>query len=324
VWANQNRATLDRGNGVGAELRAIYFGSNGTFSAPPLRALLAGGVEVCAIVLAAPPARSKAPAIWPLPFTGTPASWTALPLLGGMPERGIVDIAREREISVFEARALGAPTAVDVIGALMPDIICAACFPRRVPQVVLEVPPLGCLNVHPSLLPHNRGPAPLFWTFREGAHDSGVTVHIMSNEIDAGSIVEQARLSVPDGITGEEMERRCAMLGGDLLLRAVRGLAAGTTVPTPQETCGASYRGWPTDRDFEIPAHWSARRAFNFIRGVSDWPQSPVIVADGERITVGAVSGYEDGASLPRAIVVDGSELLVRFSPGALRTTAWE
>ncbi|MDQ3328356.1 MAG: hypothetical protein M3506_07530 [Chloroflexota bacterium] len=324
MGANPNGGRRDWSNGASADLRAIYFGSNGTFSAPTLSAFLAGGVEVCAVVLAAPPAGSWAPAIWSLPFTGTPTFRTALPLLGGMPERGIVDIAREWGIPVFAARTLGAPAAVDAIRALKPDIICAACYPRRVPKAVLDLPPLGCVNVHPSLLPRNRGPAPLFWTFREGAGDTGVSVHIMSDEIDAGSMVKQAGLSVPDGITGEQMERRCAVLGGELLLRAVRGLAAGTTVPIPQETTRASYRGWPTDPDFEISAHWSARRAFNFIRGVSDWPQSPVIVADGERIAVGAVSGYDDDASLPRAFVVDGSELLALFSPGVLRISAWE
>ncbi len=120
------------------------------------------------------------------------------------------------------------------------------------------------------------------------------------------------------------MERRCAELGGKLLLRAVLGRATGTAIPVPQETRRASYRGWPTDRDFDIPVQWSARRAFNFIRGVSNWPRRPAIVVDGERITAHRVGGYEARARLPQPILSDSLDLLVGFSPGVLRLTAWD
>lgn len=311
-------------NGVGTELRAIYFGGGGSFSLAPLEALVVGGVNVCGIVIPALSANGASPAIWPLPFSGAHVPRQALPMVGGTLDGGVLALARDRGIPVLEVRALGALAVVDALQAYRPDVVCAACFPRRVPNAILDLPPLGCLNVHPSLLPLNRGPAPLFWTFRAGARTTGVTVHIMSGQIDAGDIIEQARIAVPDGVTGEEMERRCAKLGGELLLRAVLGRATGTTIPVPQETRPASYRGWPSERDFGIPIRWSARRAFNFIRGVSNWPRRPAIVVDGERITVHRVGGYEARALLPRPILSDGPDLLVRFSPGVLRLTAWD
>ncbi len=309
---------------MGAELRAIYFGGGGSFSVAPLEALLSGGVNVCGIVIPALSANGASTAIWSLPFSSAHARRRSLPMVGGTLDGGVIALARARGIPVFEVRALGAQAAVDALQAYRPDVVCAACFPRRVPNAILDLPPLGCLNVHPSLLPLNRGPAPLFWTFRAGARTTGVTVHIMSGQIDAGDIIEQARIAVPDGVSGEEMERRCAMLGGELLLRALWRLAAGTAIPVPQETRPASYRGWPSERDFDIPLQWSARRAFNFIRGVSNWPRRPAIVVDGERIAVHWVSGYEARALLPRPTVLDGPDLLVGFSPGMLRLTAWD
>ena len=311
------------GYGVGAELRAIYFGG-GSFSVAPLEALVTGGVNVCAVVIPARSMNSGSPAIWPLPFSGAHARRRVLPMVGGTFNGGVIALARDQGISVFEVGALGAPAAVDTLRALRPDVVCAACFTRRVPNAILSLPSLGCLNVHPSLLPRNRGPAPLFWTFRAGARSTGVSVHIMSGELDAGDIVEQARIAVPDGVSGEEMERRCAKLGGELLLRAVWRLAAGTANPVPQEAGAASYRGWPADRDFDIPLQWSARRAFSFIRGVSVWPRRPAIVVDGERITVHRVGGYEARALLPQPTVLDGPDLLVRFNPGVLRLTSWD
>jgi methionyl-tRNA formyltransferase len=178
---------------------------------------------------------------------------------------------------------------------------------------------LGCLNVHPSLLPENRGPAPLFWTFREGADSTGVSVHLMTGELDAGDIVEQGVVAAPEGISGEEMDRRCSELGGALLVRSVRGLAAGTAIKRPQAPHRASYNGWPVAADFEVPVSWTARRAFRFIRGVSDWGTPPVILVNDERFRVRAALSYAEGQFLPVPYVRDGSELRVQFTPGVLR-----
>src|SRR5204862_1767507 len=108
-------------------------------------------------------------------------------------------------------------------------IICVACFSQRIPRIILDLPRLGCLNVHPSLLPANRGPVPLFWTFREGHQQTGVTIHLMNEGMDTGDILAQEPIEVPSGISYAQLELQCATLGGKLLARTVwvsyRGLA---------------------------------------------------------------------------------------------------
>src|SRR6266536_191528 len=111
------------------------------------------------------------------------------------------------------------PGTIRVLTEYQPETICVACFSKRIPRDILDIPRLGCLNVHPSLLPANRGPEPLFWTFREGNQRTGVTIHLMDEGMDTGPIVAQEALEIPDGISYTQLEAQCAELGGKLLAR---------------------------------------------------------------------------------------------------------
>jgi methionyl-tRNA formyltransferase len=242
-----------------------------------------------------------------------------LPLLGGIPA-SVFDIAREHRIPVLEAGALGHPDTLAALRAYEPDALCAACFPRRLPADVLGLAPLGALNVHPSLLPAYRGPAPLFWVLRDGAPSAGVTVHLMDEGLDTGPIVERAPLPLPEGASGAELDRLASELGGELLARAVVRLRAGTAVITPQPVQGASYCPWPSAQDFRLVAEETpARRAYGFIRGVDDWPAPVELLAGGKRIRTRRALGYADDVALGAPWERRGRELWVRCSPGTLR-----
>src|SRR5215471_6713061 len=170
--------------------RAIFLGMPGNFSHPPLRALLEAGIEVCAVVVPAPLS----------PMQDLPAirrreqpqeSRSVLPVLESPLYNSILQLAWERQIPVWEVHRLSDPETINVLVAYQPDVICVACFSQRIPRTVLDIPRLGCLNVHPSLLPANRGPEPLFWTFREGSQHTGLTIHLMDEGMDTGPIVAQ-------------------------------------------------------------------------------------------------------------------------------------
>ncbi|GAC1643101.1 MAG: hypothetical protein NVS4B12_07020 [Ktedonobacteraceae bacterium] len=245
----------------------------GNFSAPSLQALLDTDIDVCAVVIP----------VSPIPGLKQPAIQrreqprgirTALPLLSLHPS--IVQIAWQRHIPVWEVRSLTDAITYSTLAAYEPDGICVACFSQRIPRAILELPQLGCLNVHPSLLPANRGPVPLFWTFRNGDETTGVTIHFLEETMDTGDILAQEHIEVPDGISYEQLEMRCAIKGGTLLANAVHNLYKNNITHTSQDEAKSSYYSFPTNEDFVIRAgEWDARHIFNFINGVGHW-DSPI------------------------------------------------
>ena len=222
----------------------LYFGTAGAFSIPPLEALLADGLPVCGVVMPAAGGPASAPVIRrELARVGR----SSIPLLTPSMNRTIAQIAWERAIPVLEVGRLASPETLEMLAALQPDVIGVACFPQRLPKALLALPRLGCLNVHPSLLPAYRGPAPGYWALRNGERQTGVTIHLMDEGLDSGDILLQEAFEIPQGITAAALEQQCAVLGGPLLARAARALAAGTAVWTPQDPTRASYYSWPED-----------------------------------------------------------------------------
>src|SRR6266567_1927269 len=233
--------------------RVIFFGMQGAFSSPSLIALLESGIEVCAVVMPAtalpgstPPAiqRKELPR----------AVRTALPIFTQTARRSIIDIAREKNIPMWEVQKLGNRETIATLTTYQADMICVACFSLLIPRAILQLPRLGCLNVHPSLLPQNRGPEPLFWTFREGNDTTGVTIHLMDEQMDSGDILVQETISVPDGITYNQLEGWCAASGGELLAQAVWELCQGRSTAIAQDDSKSSYHSFPTAPDFVVNA----------------------------------------------------------------------
>ncbi len=236
--------------------RVLFFGMQGDFSTPSLHALLASDIDVCAVVVP----------ISPIPGVKQPAIQrreqphgvrSSLPLLSLHPS--IVEMAWKQHIPVWEVRRLSDITVHETLASYEPDILCVACFSQRVPRSIIDLPRLGCLNVHPSLLPANRGPVPLFWTFRNGEQTTGVTIHFLDETMDTGDILAQERIEVPDGTGYAQLETQCAVIGGALLANVVQNLYKGNITRTVQDATKSSYYSFPTEKDF-ISQH-----VYNFI-----------------------------------------------------------
>lgn len=249
--------------------RALFFGMHSRFSPPVLAALLNSNMQIAAIVEPASQlAASSGPVIQPKALP----KWSHRPLAMADTLPSLEDLAREHELPIWEVRRLSDPAVIEQLDAYQPDLICVACFSLRIPPAVLTLPRLGCLNVHPALLPAQRGPVPLFWSFRNGAASTGVTIHLMDEGMDSGPILVQERLSIPDGISYTQLELRCATLGGQLLVQSVTELVKGTARPIPQDEAQSSYEPFPSEQDVIVqPETWSARHVYNFIRGVGRW-----------------------------------------------------
>ena len=296
----------------------------GNFSHPPLRAVLEADIEVCAVVVPAVQGlvQHGLPAIrrreQPQPFR------SPLTVLESSLHTSILQLAWERHIPLWEVQRLPDPETIATLAGYQPDIICVACFSRRIPRAMLDIARLGCLNVHPSLLPANRGPEPLFWTFREGSRHTGVTIHLMDEGMDTGPIVAQEALEVPDGISYGQLETQCAMLGGRLLARSVWDLYDELAIPVAQDETKSNYHGFPTDDDFTVPvAEWSARHVYNFICGVVSWGTPVTLHVGNQYILVkDAISYSHENIGERDSDVIDGQlgeEVWVRCKEGAVR-----
>lgn len=280
-------------------LRTIVLGMRGTFTAEAFRALLASGCGVTGLVVAGPrgsgwrrlnPRRVLAAD----PPTAVEIAWDAgLPVI---------------EVGWVDAAALGA------LDALEPDLVAIACFPWLLPRPWRARPPRGCVNIHPSLLPAYRGPAPLFWQFRAGETRTGVSVHVVDGGADTGGLIAQQAVTFPDGIDTAEAEVLTARAGARLL---ADWIAAGKTVGPRQPSEGASKQPAPDEAARVIPASWPVRRAFNFIRGARAWGPFAIDTAEG-RIAVHDAIAMEEAASLGSPLRRSGPDLLVQFTPGVL------
>ena len=244
------------------EMRTLFLGMAGVFSHIVLKRLLAARVPVAAVLIAGDQFR-----ILPPP---TPPASSALHLLNPHLSETVVHLAWQAGIPAYECGGLQGPELSSWLTDLSPDVACVACWNRLIPTEILDIPPHGFLNVHPSLLPAYRGPQPLFWQFRMGETATGVTVHWMNQGLDRGDIAAQRAVPFVDGMRAAHAEVLCASSGADLLAATLTALAQGKAGRQAQPA-GGSYFPAPTADDFSLDATWPVRRAFNFIRGTAEW-----------------------------------------------------
>jgi methionyl-tRNA formyltransferase len=294
-------------------LRVLFLGMANETSATLLRALLGAGAAVCGVLIAAD--HSGGP---PIARVVPTQARSPLPIINPFLENSLTQIAWEHDLPVFELRRPATAEALALVAELQPDVACVACFAQRIPASMLALPPLGFLNMHPALLPSHRGPAPLFWTFRNGEPTTGVTIHFMDAGLDTGDIAAQEAFVLPDGVAGALAERQCDALGAQLMLQVLQQLRDGTLARRPHPP-GGSYQPWPTPDDWRISTSWTARRAFNFMRGTAEWGRSYLIQAGGAALVLATPLAYDPDAQLDEAFVREGDEVRIQFARGVLR-----
>lgn len=297
-------------------MRIVYFATPSVLSTTPLSTLIAARMTPVALVAPrdrVPPFLRSAPDS-PGAAPVAPVMDSALTVAGS---DSIFSLAHRHGIPIVDLADLSAPQSVAAVAAHNPDLIAVSCFPRRLPPALLALPALGALNVHPSLLPHHRGPAPLFWTLRSGEARTGVTVHHMDAGFDTGPIALQQAWTLPDGVDGASADATLARLGGDLLVRAVRQLADGTLPRTPQPA-GFGAEPWPKAADFTLDRRWPAQRAFNFMRGTHHWQRPYPVVVDGGRVLLRRALQLGPGLAPGTVVEQRGADVWVQFADRAL------
>jgi len=223
---------------------------------------------------------------------------------------------------------------VDALRACAADIFALASYGKIVPQTVLDLPPLGALNVHPSLLPLYRGATPLQAQLRDGVRQGGVTVMLMDAGLDTGDIVLQSPSAIGSQETYGELHDRFAALGAQMLGEVLALAARGPLPRTPQASLGVDAERidatatHPLDKAaLELDWTWSARRIVDHVRSLAPSPGARAELA-GERVKVvraslgssflrSAPPGTLLGASGAAAAVAcgDGAVLIERLVP---------
>jgi len=236
-------------------------------------------------------------------------------------------IAAENETIDILARMTGTPVinlyaplpqCVREISRLRPDIVIVSCFERVLPAEILSLPKYGCFNLHPSLLPAYRGPVPLFWQLRDGSENTGISLHRMTSKIDAGPVVAQAPVTLPDGVSNVQALSLLAQRGSELLLRFLDQLENGDVIERIQDERAASYMGFPRDADFRVSTDWPARRIYNFINATGHWGKGYPCELDGRQCMLAQAESYTDSTTASGTAAKDENTVVLRCNPGIL------
>lgn len=161
---------------------------------------------------------------------------------------------------------------VEDLKALTPDLCVTAAFGQILSQEILDIPPMGNINVHASLLPRHRGSAPINWAILQGDKQAGVTTMMMDKGIDTGDMLLKSATDILPGETAGELTQRMSRMGAELLLETLKELKAGTLARIPQDETAMTYDPM-LDKAMGV-VDWSmpAQDIVNRIHGLNPWP----------------------------------------------------
>jgi methionyl-tRNA formyltransferase len=156
--------------------------------------------------------------------------------------------------------------------AIKPEAIIVVGYGRIIPQWMIDLPPLGNINLHASLLPKYRGAAPVQWAIANGETATGVTTMRIDAGLDTGDILLQKEVPIALDDTSETLVPQLATTGAELMVETLRGLQKGTTKPCPQDHSRATLAPILKKEDGRIDFHRSAQEICNRLRGFQPWP----------------------------------------------------
>lgn len=177
-------------------------------------------------------------------------------------------------LTVVQPQSLKAPGAVEQLADLKPDVIVVAAFGQLLPKPVLELPRLGCLNVHPSLLPRFRGASPVAAAILAGDGFSGVSIILLDKGMDSGPVLARAQLAIADSDTTASLSQKLSLVGAGLLGEVLVGWMREELTPQPQDEAKATYCKPIAKDEGEINWNLSAIEIWRRVRAFYPWPGS--------------------------------------------------
>jgi methionyl-tRNA formyltransferase len=232
-------------------------------------------------------------------------------------EPAVKSAARTLAIPVDQPGSIRTPEFLDAMAALAPDLMVVVAFGRILGEPLLRIPRLGVVNIHASLLPRYRGPAPIQWALIDGEAETGVTTMAMDAGLDTGDILLERRAPIGPDDTAGTLHDRLSELGAELLLETLDRIE--TLRPRPQDPDRSSYAPMLKKADGHISWDQPAARIDFRVRGVTPWPGAYCFI-DGRRVKLFRVRIPNEPADAPPGTVVPGfpDELRVAAADGAV------
>lgn len=278
-------------------MRIVFMGTP-DFAVPSLKALVEAGYEVCGVFTQPDKPKNRGMKLQPSP---------------------VKECALALGLNVYQPAKMRDGEALGILRGLKPDLIAVAAYGKILPVDILELPPLGCVNVHSSLLPRYRGAAPINWAILNGEDETGVTIQYMAEGVDTGDILAQAKTPIDINENAAQLFDRLARMGGPLLVETVKEIEAGTVRRVPQDETLASHA--PMLSREQSPMDWgrTARQLHNQARGLYPWPAATAVL-DGIRCKIlrTALSGETTDRAPGAVLQADKKGLRVACGDGGV------
>ncbi len=228
--------------------------------------------------------------------------------------------ALEHNIPVYQPVKIREQESVDYLADFQADVFLVAAFGQILPKVILDMPRLGCVNVHASLLPKYRGAAPIQWAVIAGEKTTGVTTMMMGEGLDDGDMLLKSEIELAADETGGSLFDKLAVIGGQLAVTTIEQLDAGLITPIPQNEAEATHVGMIKKQMGLIDWTRPAVEIERLIRGLNPWP-SAFSYLDGKTLKLWSASVEEKSGEPGTIISVEKGGFSVACGRGSLFVT---
>lgn len=230
-------------------------------------------------------------------------------------------LAEENWVPVYQPNSLkkDADEYIKIIKDINPDIIVVAAYGKILPKEILDIPRLGCVNIHGSLLPKYRGAAPIQWAVLNGEKETGITTMLMNEGLDTGDILLVEKTEIGENETASELFDRLSVMGADVLLNTIDALNDRKITPQKQDDSKATYASMLSKDLSKLDFDNTVFKVHKRICGLSDWPCATTSI-DGKRLKIyrSEIISREKPNALPGEIL-DEKNFTVACVDGSIR-----
>ena len=276
----------------------IVFAGTPEFAAPPLRALLDSPHDICGVYTQPDRPAGRGRKLTPSP---------------------VKVLAQESGLPVFQPETLKDETAQAQLRNLKPDLMVVVAYGLLLPRAFIDIPPLGCINIHASLLPRWRGAAPIQRSILAGDSETGVTIMYIEPRLDAGPMLLKKACPIGPDDTAGDLHDRLSRIGAEALLETLPSIAAGTAQPEMQDESLVTHAAKINKDDAQLDWSRPAAELQCQVRAFNPWPVAETVYRDQIlrvwRATVVPASRSEP----PGTLLIDGENLDVVTGHDCLR-----
>ncbi len=296
-----------------SDMKIIFMGTP-WFAVPSLEALIKAGHEVAVVVTQPDKPKGRGKRIAPLARVAPLAAVEPSPVKAAAGAAGI---------ATLQPHKIKDAAFIDALKAIAPEAIVVVAYGKILPEAVLRIPPLGCINVHASLLPKYRGAAPVNWAVINGEKETGVTTMLMDRGMDTGAVFLEEKVAIGDEDTAEDLLEKLSSVGARLLIRTLALVSEGKIKARPQMESAATCAPVLKKEDGLIDWGKSGREIKNLIRGVQPWPGAYTRLRNRPvKIYAGRAAPCPDAGAAPGTVIIASmGRIVVKCGQGAFEIT---